>query len=217
MKANALRRMPQIWPRRGQIVLALAVAGLGMGYAAELIAQDSPSAGAAAPSLPNEAWEQDLAAWRAAREQEIAAPTGWLTLVGMDWLKTGINSVGTSADNAIRPRANAPEHIGLLTVNGKTVQLLAPAGGFPADLLVDGAPAREGGLDASAAKPPIIAWHGLTLAVLARGERFALRIKDSDAAARTSFHGLNWYAPDPKFRVAASAHSQNSHCSRDND
>jgi uncharacterized protein (DUF1684 family) len=165
--------------------------------------ESATQAAPASPSDPHAAWQQDLAAWRAAREQEIAAPTGWLTLVGMDWLKPGLNTVGTAADNAIRIRANSPEHIGLLTVNGKTVQLLAPAGGFPADLQVDGAPAREGELDTSAAKPPIIAWHGLTLAVLARGDRFALRIKDSAAVARTSFHGLNWYPPDPRFRVEA--------------
>jgi uncharacterized protein (DUF1684 family) len=163
----------------------------------------------AAPAAPETVWEQDLAAWRATREQETASPTGWLTLVGLDWLKPGINTVGTAADNAIRIRANAPEHIGLLTVNGKTVQLLAPSGGFPADLQVDSAPAREGALDADTttppgtAKPPVISWHGLTLAVLARGDRFALRTKDSDAPARTSFHGLNWYPPDSKFLVAA--------------
>jgi len=175
----------------------------------------APAAAPASPSDPDAAWQQDLAAWRAAREQEVASPTGWLTLVGLDWLKPGVNTIGTAADNTIRIRADAPEHIGILTVIGKTVQLLAPAGGFPADLQVDGAPAREGELETGATnppipakspiptKPPILSWHGLTLAVLARGDRFALRIKDSDAAARTSFHGLNWYPPDPKFRVEA--------------
>jgi uncharacterized protein (DUF1684 family) len=81
--------------------------------------------------------------------------------------------------------------------------LLSPAGGFPPDLIVDGGPARETHLTVTNARSPIIAWHGLTLAVLARGERFALRIKDADAPARLSFRGLNWYAPDPRFRVAA--------------
>jgi uncharacterized protein (DUF1684 family) len=204
--------------------MAIALAALGSPFTPPVLAQDQPSvptdsAGVSAQddsSVPQEsaspapasaspegAWQQDLSAWHAAREQEIAAPNGWLTLVGLDWLKPGINTVGTAADNSIRIRASAPEHIGILTVSGKTVQLLAPAGGFPADLQVNGAPAHEGELNASTAKPPVIAWHGLTLAVLARGDRFALRIKDSDAAARTSFHGLNWYAPDPRFRVEA--------------
>jgi hypothetical protein len=221
MLQQQLRQMPRIWSHRSNRVLAIPVAALVLLFVAPLTAQDPPSAPAtdsahqssspapdsttpaAAHTDSDAPWQQNLAAWRAAREQEIAAPAGWLTLIGMDWLKPGINAVGTAPDNAIRIRANAPLHIGVLTVIGKTVQLLAPAGGFPADLLVDGATAREGQLDTGTAKPPIIAWHGLTLAVLPRGDRFAFRIKDSDADARTSFHGLNWYPPNPEFLVAA--------------
>jgi uncharacterized protein (DUF1684 family) len=220
MQEQPLRKNPRIWPRRTRLSLALAalVFLLHAAHAAPAAQTNEPAPSAssqqsadpaAAPASPDGAWQQDLATWRAAREQEISAPTGWLTLIGLDWLNPGINAIGTAADNAIRPRAKAPDHIGIVTVTGKVVQLLAPAGGFPADLQLDGAPAREGELDASAAttagaaKPPIIAWHGLTLAVLARGDRFALRIKDSDADARSGFHGLNWYTPDPKFRVEA--------------
>jgi uncharacterized protein (DUF1684 family) len=161
---------------------------------------------ASAPAAQDDAaWRQELAAWRAQRESEVAAPGGWLTLVGLEWLKPGFNSFGAAKGNQIQLRAQAPDHIGLLTVSGKPpiVQLLAPAGGFPAELTIDGAPAREGQLTVTNAKPPIIALHGLTLAVLARGDRFALRIKDADAPARAGFHGLNWYAPNPHFRVTA--------------
>jgi hypothetical protein len=172
-------------------------------------AQEATAAAASAPDPGDEAlWRQELAAWRAQRAGEVAAPDGWLTLVGLEWLKPGINSFGAAKDNQIQIRAQAPEHIGLLTVSGKApgsqiLQLLAPAGGFPPDLTLDGLPAREGALTVVNAKPPVIAWRGLTMAVLPRGGRFALRIKDSGAPARAGFHGLNWYAPDPGFRVTA--------------
>ena len=236
MLEQLLRFKPRNRARCGYLAVAFLLAAQVLLQIAAVKAQNSPFAAAAstgqsaeqapsdpsqeitaaaAPNSPNDVWQQDLAAWRAARGEEIASPNGWLTLVGLDWLKPGFNTVGTAADNAVSIRANAPEHIGILTVNGKTVQLLAPSGGFPADLQVDGAPAREGVLDASGStsagtatppipsKPPVISWHGLTLAVLARGDRFALRIKDADAAARTSFHGLNWYPPDAKFLIVA--------------
>jgi uncharacterized protein len=159
----------------------------------------------ASPDIPPE--HDDLAAWRAQREQQVSAPDGWLTLVGLEWLKSGVNSIGAAADNSIRIHAQAPEHIGLLTVSGKpgspaTIQLLSTHEGFPPDLLIDGKPAREGPL-ATEGKPSIIAWHGLTMAVLPRAGRFALRIKDAAAPARSSFHGLNWFAPDAHFRVQA--------------
>ena len=149
-------------------------------------------------------WRQDLADWRAQREQELAAPDGWLTLVSLQWLKPGINSLGSGEGNQLKLAASAPDHVGLITVSGKTVQLLAPNGGFPPDLKIDGNPAREGLLTTEGGKPSMIVWHSLTMLVLERGGRYVLRVKDADAQARTGFHGLNWYAPDPHFRVTAS-------------
>ena len=148
-------------------------------------------------------WRTQLDAWRAQREHELSAPDGWLTLIGLDWLRPGVNSFGTGQDNAIKIRAQAPAHFGLLTVSGKTVQLLAPAGGFPADLQMDAKPAREGTLSAEDAKPSTLSWHGLTMVVLPRGGRYALRVKDADSPTRTQFQGLHWYPPDPRFRVTA--------------
>lgn len=149
------------------------------------------------------AWRQSLLDWRTQRERELAAPDGWLTLVGLDWLKPGINSVGAAADCTIRLKKHAPDHLGLLTVSGKVVQLLAPAGGFPAGLTIDGAPAREGPLTVDDLKPSTIAWQGLTLVVLDRGGRFVLRTKDAASATRTAYQGLHWYAPDPRYRIVA--------------
>jgi len=164
-------------------------------------AQSAPPAASA--SGPEAAWRQKLADWRTAREHEIAAPDGWLTLVALDWLKTGVNSFGSAADNQVRIDAKAPDHIGMLTVSGSTVQLLARAGGFPPDLMLDGKPAREGTLSADDARPSTLTWHGLTMIVLPRGGRYALRIKDADSPARAGFHGLHWYAPDLHFAVEA--------------
>jgi uncharacterized protein (DUF1684 family) len=88
-------------------------------------------------------------------------------------------------------------------VSGKTVQLLAPNGGFSPELKIDGNPAREGPLTIEGEKPSTITWRGLTMVVLERGGRYALRVKDANSPTRTGFHGLNWYAPEPHFRVTA--------------
>jgi hypothetical protein len=156
-----------------------------------------------AASSPEAAWRQKIEAWRSQREKEIAAPDGWLTLIALEWLKPGVNTFGSAADNQVRISAKAPDHIGLLTVSGKTVQLLSRPGGFPPDLLLDGKPAREGPLSADDAKPSTLSWHGLTMIVLPRGDRYALRIKDADSPARAQFHGLHWFAPDLDFTVQA--------------
>ena len=195
---------------------ALALALFPLGATLPMAAQAGSQARAAVEvetAQPQQPWTQDLAAWRTHREQELAARDGWLTLIGLEWLKPGVNTFGAAQDNQIQIRAQAPAHIGMFTVSGKAaagkapsapiVQLLSPSGGFPADLTIDGAPAREGPLVINDMKPSTIAWHGLTLVVLRRGDRFALRVKDADSPTRTGFKGLNWYAPDPQFRVAA--------------
>ena len=162
-----------------------------------------PSAPSTAMQSDDAAWLEDLAHWRAQREHEIDAPGGWLTLVGMEWLKAGPNAFGAAADNQIQLHAHAPDHLGVLTVSDNSVVLDAPAGGFPADLEVDGKSAQAGPLVAMGAKPSVISWHSLSMVVLHRAGRYTLQIKDSDSPARAVFHGLNWYAPNKHFLVEA--------------
>jgi uncharacterized protein (DUF1684 family) len=147
-------------------------------------------------------WRKQLETWRAQREHELAAPDGWLTLVALDWLKGGINTIGAAADNSVRI-PNAPDHVGLLTVSGKNVQLLAPHEGFPADLKLDNGPAREGPLSADDHHPSTLTWHSLTMVILPRGDRYAVRVKDTNSSTRAGFKGLHWYEPNLHYTVEA--------------
>ena len=196
--------------------LAILLAACAFLQARHINAQDTP------PSTPttntpttipaatpvDSKWLQGLADWRAARERLVDAPDGWLSLIDMEWLKPGTNSFGAAADNQIQVHDKVPDHIGAITISGTapnamTVQLYAPTGGFPPDLRIDDKPAVEGPLAVDSDSPPVITWHGLTVVVLARGGRYLVSVKDADSPLRTGFHGLNWYAPDPKFRVIA--------------
>ncbi len=178
------------------MILAILLAGIGF-FAAR------PAAAQAAVTSAESEWRQDLNAWRARHAQQVDAPDGWLTLAGMQWLKPGANSLGAAPDNSIQLHAAVPGHMGLLLVSGTTVQLMATMDGFSPDLTIDGKPAQEGPLVTAGAKPSTIGFRGLSMAVLDRGGRFVLRIKDADSAARAAFHGLNWYAPDPNLSVEA--------------
>jgi len=179
----------------------VAMASLASGAALPASGQTAPAPGASTFSV--DAWQQELQGWRVARAHTIDAPDGWLTLTGLEWLKPGLNSLGAAPDSRIKLRVGAPDHLGLVTVSGSTVQLLAPAGGFPADLTISGKPAREGPLTVDNLHPTVLAWHGISLAVLSRDNRYLLRIKDEDSPARTAFRGLYWYPPDPSYRVVA--------------
>ncbi len=143
--------------------------------------------------------KQDEEAWRAKRTAALLAPDGWFSLVGLDWLRPGKTTVGTATDNTIQLAGDAAAHVAVFDLEGQQVQLLPPDGGFPAGLTVGGKPAQAGPV--SEETPLKIGTF--TLVAIQRGDRFALRIKDAKAQTLLQFHGLNWYAPDEKYRVLA--------------
>jgi len=144
-------------------------------------------------------WKSDLLQWRSQRAQQLSAPDGWLTLVGLEWLQPGKNTFGAAADNRIRLNAPVADHLGALELKSDGVYLSAPA----ASLLANDAPARAIKVDTDGPNPTVLKAGTLTLLVIHRGDRFALRIKDSQAPTRIHFQSLHWYAPDSHYRIEA--------------
>ena len=168
-----------------------------------LLLVTAASATALHAAAPTTSEANDLAEWRSHRAKTLSAPDGWLTLVGLDWLQSGKNGVGLAADNQIRLQGHAPAHLGIIDVEGKELRLLAPPGGFPPHLLIDGQPAHEGPIKPDDDRATVLSDENLTMVVLHRGDRFALRIKDAESPTRTGFKGLHWYPPSPKYRITA--------------
>jgi len=150
------------------------------------------------------AWQKELSEWRAKRAAGLQAPEGWLSLIGLEWLKEGDNSFGSASDNKLQIGGKGPAHIGVVRFDKGTMRLLPPAEGFPTGLLVDGQPAKEQALIADdGPNPSKLTIDKLTIIVIQRDGRYGLRIKDADAPTRTGFHGLRWYEPKAAYRVRA--------------
>jgi uncharacterized protein (DUF1684 family) len=148
-------------------------------------------------------WQTNLLKWRSERAARLQAPEGWLSLIGLEWLKEGDNSIGSAADNSIQI-TKAPAHLAVVRLDHGVLRLLSPQGGFPRDLDVDGHSAREQPLfPDDKASPSKLKVATLSIIFIHRDDRIALRIKDLDAPTRTAFHGLRWYPPDSKYRVHA--------------
>jgi uncharacterized protein len=97
----------------------------------------------------------------------------------------------------------APAHLAVISQTGKVpaaqLRIGPPSGGFPEGFDIDGAKAAQGML----AQSSKLQFGTYTVLLIPRGEQLGLRIKDTNAVTRTGFHGLNWYAPDPAYRVTA--------------
>jgi len=174
---------------------------LGFAVAAYLLLLSSA---AIAASTDHTGWKADLEKWRSDREANLKKPGGWLSLIALDWLADGDNSFGADAANRIQINAKIPAHVGVIRLEKSTLKLLAPVDGFPKDFLVDGhAPQEQALMADDAEKPSKLTVGSISIVVINRDGRFALRIKDPHAPTRLGFHGLKWYPPNAAYRVKA--------------
>ena len=161
----------------------------------------------AVPRSPRDVgWEREIVSWREQHAVELRKPDGWLALAGLEWLEPGDNPFGSAKDNKLHLPASAPGHLGVLHLQDDSITLNAPAEGFPAGFLIDGKPVQAQTLHTDAdhdKNNPRLTIGTLNMYVIHRGERFALRIKDTKSAALRGFHGLKWYPPNQAYRVTA--------------
>jgi uncharacterized protein (DUF1684 family) len=140
--------------------------------------------------------EQQIREWRKARHDRLTSDSGWLTLVGLEWLKHGENRVGSGPSSTARI-PGGPEEWGTLYLDGDTLKFV-PAEG--SGVLVDGAPAEEVFLVADNQGEPTVVSHGdLSFYAIFR-ESYALRIKDRKARTLQEFSGVSNYEFKPDWR-----------------
>ncbi|MFI4968633.1 MAG: DUF1684 domain-containing protein [Lysobacterales bacterium] len=151
-------------------------------------------------SKPSPDYTRQIENWRAQRVERLKAPNGWLSLIGLHWLKDGRNTVGSAKDNDV-VLAKGPAHLGAIALDaGKaTIALDAKAGAT-----IDGKSAGSAELlDDSHEKPTTVAFGTASFYLIDRNGRKALRVKDSAAATRTHFAGIDNYPIDPSWRIEA--------------
>ena len=145
-------------------------------------------------------YTQQIETWRAKRVERLKAPTGWLSLIGLHWLKDGKNTVGAAKENDIVLGAG-PARLGVITLkSGKATIELDPR----ANATIDGKPQKTAELlDDKHEKPTTVAFGSASFYVIDRDGKKALRVKDSEAQTRKHFVGIDYYPIDPKWRVEA--------------
>jgi uncharacterized protein (DUF1684 family) len=139
--------------------------------------------------------------WRAQHEAELKANDGWLTVSGLFWLKEGANRAGSNGtSDIVLPRG--PAEVGTFEFHeGKTTFRTArgvaerlngqPTGGaIPLKSDADGEPDR-------------IQFDAFTMFVIHRGDRYAIRLKDTESDSRKQFTGLHWFPVNESYRVTA--------------
>jgi uncharacterized protein len=148
-----------------------------------------------------DAYTREIESWRDQRVERLKSPTGWLSLVGLEWLKPGTNKIGSASDNDI-VIAKAPPHLG--SIEWKDDKVVATLGQGSGALIDDKPLAKAELLDDSHEKPTTISFGSVRFYLIDRaGGKKGLRIKDSEAKSRVGFLGIDYYPIDPSWRIEA--------------
>jgi uncharacterized protein (DUF1684 family) len=136
-----------------------------------------------------------VADWRAARDERLRRPDGWLAMVGLHWLAPGENRLGEHPANEVVLRGKGiPPRVGSLWVEDGKVRFVPHQGvDLPAMPLDDD---RDG-------PPTVLELGTLRFHVIRRGDRLGLRVRDAAAPAIQAFSGIDQFPIDPSWRVTA--------------
>jgi len=148
-----------------------------------------------------DAYLQEVRDWRTQHEDYWK---GWLTVAGFFWLEPGDNPFGAGESNTVvLPEGSAPARAGVFHVT-------EAGGGFEVTVRLE--PGVEGTVDDQPFTARMLAPDDpgpadklqlgrLTLWVLKRDGKPAIRLKDPESSLLEEFTGIQSWDPDPRYRV----------------
>jgi|SRR5690554_2139993 len=140
--------------------------------------------------------------WQKARLENLIKPHSWLSLVAMEWLYLGENSIGSAQDNSIK-LATGPAYIGRFILHSDNTLKFVPtetnqitANDHLVTKPIDVYP------DTHPQGPTVFQVATYEFYVVER-KKMALRIKDSQAETRLNFKGLEYFPEQEAYRIKA--------------
>src|SRR3712207_4441238 len=148
------------------------------------------------------AYADEVEQWKAKRLAGLKSEDGWLSLVGLHWLKEGQNRLGSDPSSDVPlPAGKAPRVAGSLFLSNGAVKLEARPG---SGITSEGKPVTSLDLQPdTSGKPTTLKLGTLAFHVIKRGERLGVRVKDSASPEHTNFRGLEYFPADERWRVEA--------------
>jgi len=150
---------------------------------------------------PADDYVTEVETWRAARLSRLVSPGGWLSLIGLHFLEEGENAVGTGGDNDI-VLAAGPESLGtvVLEESGRVMLRVTPGAGvkvngkdvLSAELVPEGRGATT-----------TVSAGTMSFYVVVRGDKYGLRVRDSESPRLKNFAGIDHFPIDESWRIIA--------------
>ena len=144
----------------------------------------------------------DIEQWHQKRIERLKNENGWLTLVGLYWLKEGVNSFGSNKNSDIVFPENAPQSIGKIILKDSIITLKVKKG---VNVINEGQPINEIKLEHDlTGNPSILDLGSLRWYIIKRGDRYGIRLRDINAPLRNEFDGIERFPVNEDWEITAS-------------
>jgi uncharacterized protein (DUF1684 family) len=154
------------------------------------------------PDVPDDEYTKEIKEWQKRRVEGLKRTDGWFTLAGLFWLKEGENTFGSDKSNDIIFPEGTPAFIGKTILDGENVNTII---NDDVQVFHDSVEVKEISMKNDTQGQPTILTHGSFswYAILRDGNRYGIRLKDSEHQALKDFEGIDTYPIDKDWRIEA--------------
>ena len=143
----------------------------------------------------------EIEQWHQQRIERLKGENGWLTLVGLYWLKEGENTFGSDKSNDIVFSENAPKKIGIITLKDSVITLKA---NDVINVTNDGNPVKEIILQNDLTdNPTIIDLGSLRWYIIKRENKIGIRLRNTESDLRKEFEGIERFPVNDDWELEA--------------
>ena len=152
--------------------------------------------------LESTEYSAEMAQWQAQRLESLRNPEGYLSLVGLCWLKEGINHIGADEGNDCVFPSGSPPSIGTVTVNDGAFHLSVSD---TVHVEIDGETVSETTLlaDRDVGGPTIVQLGSMSWFIIRRGDALLIRIRDAKSNALQTFKAVERFPLNEAWRISA--------------
>jgi uncharacterized protein (DUF1684 family) len=145
----------------------------------------------------------EITGWQQTMENNLRSDDGWLSVVGLEWLHEGINTIGSASDNDTLLPAQAPTKLGFIDFSNEQVKIWIETDTI---VTIDDRPAKSAVLrdDQDPNGPSVVKIDSITFSVIKRTNQYGIRVRDAKSPALATFKGRNWFPIDSSYKVPAS-------------
>lgn len=138
-----------------------------------------------------QAYEENHIIWKNQRIKTLTAPEGWLSVIGLNWLKPGKNTMGSAKEMDIHLPDDAMGIVGQIEMTGDSLMFESAGEAY---VTQDGKRVIRTALISDASpNPSVLTYKSYVFYIIKRGDKYGLRLKNTLNRARYELDSINTY------------------------